>query len=110
MSSETDTGFDPSRHPKITARGMDFLADDGGLSAILGVVTVKLHEETLKELIGQKISESDLTAPEKSRLLDQLKSLPAKTGKHLTQKLVDAGLPNWPAALRAIESFVHTLR
>jgi hypothetical protein len=27
----------------ITAAGLDFLADDGGLSAILGVVTVKLH-------------------------------------------------------------------
>ena len=43
--------------PRITARGMDFLADDGGLSAVLGVVTVKLHEDTLKELIGQRIAD-----------------------------------------------------
>ncbi|TDG25643.1 hypothetical protein EYW47_04435 [Paraburkholderia silviterrae] len=93
--------------PRITAKGMDFLADDGGLSAILGVVTVKLHEDTLKELIGNRIAESDLPAPEKNRLLDQLESLPGETIKHLTFKLVDAGLANWPAALQAIEQFVH---
>ncbi|MFM0031178.1 hypothetical protein PQR70_33680 [Paraburkholderia madseniana] len=112
VSSEIDAGlqFDMSNNPKITARGMDFLADDGGLSAILGVVTVKLHEETLKELIGQRIVESDLPQTEKARLLDQLRSLPGETIKHLTFKLVDAGLANWPTALRAIESFVHTLR
>ncbi|UTV54769.1 hypothetical protein [Burkholderia arboris] len=93
--------------PRITAKGMDFLADDGGLSAILGVVTVKLHEDTLKELIGQRIAESDLPTPEKSRLLGQLKSLPGEAIKHLTLKLVDAGLSNWPAALQAIETFAH---
>ncbi|WP_261543597.1 hypothetical protein [Burkholderia multivorans] len=93
--------------PRITAKGMDFLADDGGLSAILGVVTVKLHEDTLKDLIGQRIAESGLPTPEKSRLLDQLKSLPAEAIKHLTLRLVDTGLSNWPAALQAIETFVH---
>ncbi|KFG94396.1 hypothetical protein GQ56_0126425 [Burkholderia paludis] len=93
--------------PRITAKGMDFLADDGGLSAILGVVTVKLHEDTLKELIGQRIAESDLPTPEKSRLLDQLKSLPGEAIKHLTLKLVDAGLSNWPMALNALETFVR---
>jgi hypothetical protein len=93
--------------PRITARGMDFLADDGGLSTILGVVTVKLHEDTLKELIGQRIADSDLPASEKGRLLDQLKSLPGEAIKHLTLKLVDVGLANWPIAVQAIEHFVH---
>ena len=36
----------------ITAQGIDFLSNDGGLGAILGVVTVRLHEETLKALIA----------------------------------------------------------
>jgi hypothetical protein len=67
-----------SMEPRITHKGLDFLADDGGLTTILGVVTVKLHEDTLKDLIGQKIAESDLPAPEKSRLLDQIKALPAE--------------------------------
>lgn len=28
---------------RITARGLDFLADDGGLTAMLGAVSVRLH-------------------------------------------------------------------
>ena len=57
----------------FTGNGMDFLADDGGLSAVLDAVTVKLHENTLKKLIANRISESDLPASEKSQLLDQIK-------------------------------------
>ncbi|CPF80068.1 hypothetical protein [Burkholderia pseudomallei] len=109
VSSMDDSGlqFDLSSTPRITARGMDFLADDGGLSAILGVVTVKLHEDTLKELIGNRIAESDLPASEKNRLLDQLKLLPAEGIKHLSLKLIDAGLSHWSSALLVIEQFVH---
>lgn len=87
---------------RITARGLDFLADDGGLSAVLGVVTIKLHDDTIKNLIEAKILQSDLAPPEKKRWLDQLRSLPAETTKHLVLKLVDKGLEAGPAALAAI--------
>ena len=89
---------------EITARGLDFLADDGGLSAILGVVTIKLHDDTLKSLIEAKILASDMPQPDKKRWTDQLRSLPAETTKHLALKLVDLGLENAPAALAAIGS------
>jgi hypothetical protein len=104
VESGLSYGNTTARYPlaRITAKGMDFLADDGGLSSILGVVTVKLHEDTLKQLIGQRITESDLPAPEKSKLLEQLKTLPGEAIKHLTLKLVDAGLANWPIAVQAI--------
>jgi hypothetical protein len=49
----------------ITAKGIDFLEDDGGLSAILGVVTVKLEADTVKRLIEAKIDEAELPADEK---------------------------------------------
>uniref|UniRef100_UPI00333E66D3 hypothetical protein n=1 Tax=Castellaniella defragrans TaxID=75697 RepID=UPI00333E66D3 len=86
----------------ITHKGLDFLADDGGLSAILGVVMIKLHDDTLKSLIEAKILASDLPQPDKKRWLDQLRSMPAETTKHLVLKLVDLGLANTPAALAAI--------
>lgn len=88
----------------ITAKGLDFLADDGGLSAILGVVTIKIHDDTLKNLVEAKILASDLSQPDKKRWLDQLRALPAETTKHLALKLVDLGLANAPAALAAIGS------
>jgi hypothetical protein len=94
---------------KITAKGMDFLADDGGLSAILGVVTIRLHDDTIRELIALKIQDSDLPQPDKHRLLDQLRELRGESIKHLTMKLLDAGLENWQKALplvqKALESF-----
>ncbi|WP_237173018.1 hypothetical protein [Paracandidimonas lactea] len=89
---------------RITARGLDFLADDGGLSAILGVVTIKIHDDTLKTLIENKIVQSDLPQPDKKRWIDQLRELPAETTKHLALKLVDLGLANTPTALAAIGS------
>lgn len=86
----------------ITSKGIDFLEDDGGLSAILGVVTIKLHDDTIKSLIEAKILASDMPQPDKKRWLDQLRSLPADATKHLVLKLVDLGLDSSPSALHAI--------
>jgi len=83
----------------ITASGLDFLAEDGGLSAILGVVTIKLHDDTIKELIGLRIQESELPPSDKKRFLDNLRELPGETTKHLVMKLVDMGLEATPQAL-----------
>lgn len=81
---------------KITARGMDFLADDGGLTAILGVVTVRLEAETVRLLMEAKIQESELPKHEKARLLDTLRLLPGEGLKELTRQLVQAGIQYGP--------------
>lgn len=87
---------------KATHQGMDFLADDGGLSAILNVVTVRLHEDTLRQLITSKIQASDLPAEEKNSLLQTVKELPGEAIKHLSEKLLDLGLENAPRAVSLI--------
>ena len=91
---------------RITADGIDFLADDGGLAAILGTVTVKFHEDTLRALMTDRIEAADLPQPEKKKLLDGLRSLPAETIKHLTMKLMDKGLENLPGAIQAIQTYL----
>ncbi|MDQ6212340.1 hypothetical protein [Achromobacter insolitus] len=93
---------------RITARGMDFLEDDGGLSAILGVVTIRLHSDTIKGLIEEKIAQSDLAPADKKRWIDQLRSLPADATKHLVQKLVEKGLDSGPAAVAAVGAFLKS--
>lgn len=92
---------------QITASGLDFLADDGGLTAILGTVTVKLHDETIRELIAARIDISDLPADEKTGLLAQIKNLRGESIKHLTMKLLDAGLENAPEAVPVIQKFLE---
>lgn len=71
----------------ITAKGIDFLTDDGGLSAILGVVTVKLDASSIKALVLNRIDQADdITHEERFRL----KSLVSAAGDQTTRKLVDA--------------------
>ncbi|MDQ9172450.1 hypothetical protein Q8A64_18775 [Oxalobacteraceae bacterium R-40] len=91
---------------KITARGIDFLEDDGGLSAILGMVTVRFDDATLKAVIAQRIEQSTLSDPEKKRWIDALRTLPADATKHLTMKLLESGLDHAPGAVTAIGKFL----
>ena len=72
---------------KITAKGLDFLADDGGLTAVLGVVTVKLHADTIKDLVIAKIQSSEAKPSVKEDLISTIKKLPARG----LEKLLFAG-------------------
>ncbi|MFG1270958.1 hypothetical protein [Xanthobacter flavus] len=80
----------------ITARGMDFLSDDGGLGAILGVVTVRLHEETLKNLIIEQIEKSENPKTVKERLVEQVRNLPAEVTKSAVLDAAKLGLQKAP--------------
>lgn len=94
----------------MLAKGIDFLEDDGGLSAILGVVTIKFHDDTIKAMVEMRIQESDLPQPDKIKLLDQLKALPAAAVKHLATKLMEKGLETGgAAAVGWLGTIIHSL-
>ena len=88
----------------ITAAGLDFLEDDGGLSAILGVVTVKLHADTIRNLIDAKIETSSMPAEEKSKLRKILANLSEAGLKAATTDLVKSGLHHLPDAVHWLRS------
>lgn len=90
-----------------TAKGMDFLADDGGLGAILGTVTVKLHEDTLRQLIEAKVQSSNLPEEQKNGILKALREAPGETTKQLITKLVDLGMENVPKAIPLIQTLLQ---
>ncbi len=90
----------------ITAKGMDFLADDGGLSAVLGVVTVKLHEDTIKELLIERVEASTASPSVKAKIIEQLKSLPADSLKTMTMVALKAGLEQIPDAVRWLQKWL----
>lgn len=96
-------------YSQLTKDGMDFLEQDGGLSAILGVVTIKLHDETVKSLIEHKIMESDLSPSDKRRYVDGLRELPSETTKHLVLKLVDLGLGKGQQAIEWLGTYLDSL-
>jgi hypothetical protein len=99
QSGDYDLGI-----PRITLKGVDYLAEDGGLSAILNVVTIKLHDQTIRDLLEAKITESTLDSADKPKWIAALKSLSGEAIKHLTMKLLDEGLNHAPNALHAIQT------
>ncbi|TCZ80373.1 hypothetical protein [Lysobacter sp. N42] len=88
----------------ITARGLDFLADDGGLSAILGTVTVKLHTDTLKDLLRFRIEASSLPTEQKSWLRKKVDTLTDESLKAVAKSLVQQGLDNVPDLYRWLQT------
>ncbi|OWO86552.1 hypothetical protein B5C26_00980 [Photorhabdus luminescens] len=82
-----------------TKDGIDFILDDGGLSAILNVVTIKVHDETIQQ-IAKFIEQFDQSPEDKKKYLDQLKQLPYETTKHIVFELVKKGLTHTPDALQ----------
>lgn len=91
---------------KITAKGLDFLADDGGLGAILGVVTVRLHSDTIKALIAERIDSADIPPEEKSALKKRLETMSTEALKVATQEAIKAGLGKMPDAIRWIQGIL----
>lgn len=91
------TGF------RITSEGIDFLLDDGGLSAILKVVTVKIHADSLAQ-IEAFIMSSSLDKEDKKKFSSRLRELPFETTKHLLSRLLDLGLNQVPNAMQIIQN------
>ena len=90
----------------ITHKGLDFLADDGGLSAILGTVSIKLHADTLRDLLEAKIAAADLPEPEKKRFIDHVRSLPGEALKTVTTYLVEQALDHLPDAIPLLQKLL----
>lgn len=103
------TSDDPTPMPlsvKITAAGLDFLADDGGLTAILGVITVRLHDDTIRKLLIQRIEEEDGDPDVKAQMIAAVKSMPAEAIKAVGGRAVEVGIAAAPAGLMALRSFI----
>lgn len=79
-------------YPEITQAGIDFILDDGGLSAILGVQTIRLHPDSIKALVQAKIEASTLSESSKGKLLETIQNLPATALTKLSDKLLDKGI------------------
>ena len=88
---------------RITAKGLDFLQDDGGLGAILNVVTVRLDADTIRGLVEDKIDATAMPPEDRSKLKQWLASAGQEALKEATKRLVQAGLDHAPNALLLLQ-------
>lgn len=86
---------------RITNKGIDFLLADGGLSAILGVKTIKIHNETI-EKFAEIIQNSDLAPEEKQKISDLIKE---KGTEAVISKLIDAIANNGGSIMNTVLKF-----
>ncbi len=91
---------------KITAKGLDFLQDDGGLSAILGTITVRLHDDTIRALLIERIEKSDADPDTKGSIIAAIKALPAEGLRKLAEKALDAGIERLPEAIGPLRGWL----
>lgn len=89
-----------------TARGLDFLQDDGGLTAMLNVTTIRLDAETVRALIEEKVEAAAIPEDEKHRLINWLKTARAEALQEATSRLVGAALDQAPAAIRLLQTLL----
>lgn len=85
---------------RLTARGVDYLSNDGGLTAELGVMTVRLEAESIRDLVMARAELAGLPNHEKNLLRAQLEELPKEALQHLSKRLIDAGLAAAPLSLQ----------
>ncbi|MDO0945940.1 hypothetical protein [Chromohalobacter israelensis] len=90
----------------ITAAGLDYISDDGGLTAELGVVTVRLEAETIRTMIAAHIEMAEGSRHEKTLLRKQLEALPEEGLRHLTKQLIDSGLRAAPQTIQWLQTLI----
>lgn len=90
----------------ITNKGIDFMRNDGGLSSILNIQTVKFHDSTITAL-EDIIRVANLPEEKKSGLISKLRELPADAIKHLTLQLLTPAVLHPQAVIQSIEKFLQ---
>lgn len=89
-----------------TQKAFDVLHEKGGWSAILNVQVVKLHEESIRDLLQQRLNQSDLPDSQKQVLATTISQLPDVALKHLTTKLLDYLLTQSPSVWKWLQTLV----
>lgn len=90
----------------ITVEGVDFMQDDGGISAIKRTTTVKLHAETLRALLLQQVDKCAANDDEKSIIKKAIESAPEEVVRGTIGKLLDAAIDNAPAAMALLSALI----
>lgn len=91
---------------KITARGRDYLKEDGGLTAERDTLTVRIHASSIREILTAQIERSEIESSAKEKLIAQVKSLPVKALEEAVNKLAQEGLNRLPNAIDWLQRLI----
>ncbi|WP_436882823.1 hypothetical protein [Enterobacter asburiae] len=92
---------------KITAKGIDNILSDGGLSALFNVVTIKFADDEMAKLVDV-IKNSNVDEAKKSYLLDTLKKIPAESLTQCLTSMTVQALGKMPDAVQWLETYLRS--
>ena len=90
----------------ITSAGLDHVSLDGGLTAELGVVTVRIERDTIQALVAAQIEMTDATRQEKTLLRQQLQALSKEGHQRLAKQLIQLGLEAVPNSIQWLQKLI----
>jgi len=95
----------------ITHKGIDFIENDGGLSAILNTINVQFKEDTLKALLSREVNSSeDIDSNQKQRIQEAIREMPAEMLKSLSEDLIRTSINNSPTFIALLMSWLHIVQ
>ncbi|MFT8421695.1 MAG: hypothetical protein ABF665_09280 [Gluconacetobacter sp.] len=91
----------------ITARGQDYLSADGGLSAELNTITVRLSAETVRQVLAARVDADDtMDEAEKSTIRKHLETIPEKGLEAVTSAILQSVLAHAPDAIQLLRTCI----
>ncbi|MGE4195444.1 MAG: hypothetical protein AB7E51_18830 [Pseudodesulfovibrio sp.] len=86
----------------ITAKGIDFLADDGGLSAILNTLTVKFDVDNARELVATGLLKANVPEEKQGALMKAIREAPGTMLQTAVTKMVEKGMSDPVGTAKAV--------
>lgn len=90
----------------ITAAGIDFISSDGGLTAVKNIVTVRLHEDTIRDILIQKVQQAPGDETVKGKLVKELRSLPTESLRAVYKRALESGLDKMPDIIQQAQTWL----
>ncbi|NDL70524.1 hypothetical protein [Vreelandella alkaliphila] len=95
---------------KIIKAGMDYLREDGGLTAELNILTIRLHPDTIsdiRELLTARIDASNaICEDDKPEAKDWIGNLKDEGVKQLTTRLISLGIDKGALTLQQLKELI----
>ncbi|MGE4195445.1 MAG: hypothetical protein AB7E51_18835 [Pseudodesulfovibrio sp.] len=76
----------------LTAKGRDFLEDDGGLSAIVNTITVKFDADNVRELVEAGLFSAHVPEEKQGALMKAIREAPGALLQTAVTKMVEKGM------------------
>ena len=90
---------------KITSSGIDAIDPEYGLGEIINTVTVKFHQDTIRELLINKINGENIPDNEKYKIIEYIKTIPKTATNKVIEELVIYLIKNY----HNISAYFHNL-